>query len=119
MAEYRMSGHAVWDVKYHIVRIRKLSVQGFARRGGGACPGADRADLRVAGGDDRAWGGVGGSYPSAGGGSAAIGAVEAGAVFEGSVEPDAARRVRAPSQALLGAAPLGTRIFLRDGGRGR
>ena len=74
--------------------------------------------MRGPGGDDCAGRGIAGSYSSVGGAAAAVGARQAGAVFEGTVEPDAAGGVSAPAQAVLGAALVGARIFLRDGGRG-
>jgi hypothetical protein len=49
--------------------------------------------------------------------SAACGG-EAGAGFEGVIEPDAAGRISAVEEALLGATPLGTGVFLRERGHG-
>ena len=74
--------------------------------------------MRSARSNDCAGSSVAGSYSSAGGGTAAVGASETGAVFEGSVEPEVAGGISAPAQAVLGAALVGARIFLRDGGRG-
>src|SRR5487761_1161815 len=58
--------------------------------------------MRGTGSNDCAGSGIAGSYPSAGGGAAAVGASETGAVSEGPVEPDAAGGVSAPAQAVLG-----------------
>ena len=64
-------------------------------------------DLRGARGNDCAGSGVAGPHSSAGGSAAAVGAGETGAVFEGTIEPDAAGGISASTQALLGAAFVG------------
>ncbi len=118
MVEYRTSAHAVWDVKYHIVwitkyrykvlrgevaeRARHLIRQICAAREVTIVQGAvspDHIHLLVA------------APPQ-------CGASETGAVFEGSVEPDVAGGISTPARAVLGAALVGARIFLRGGGRG-
>ena len=63
--------------------------------------------MRSARSNDCAGSSVAGSYSSAGGGTAAVGTGEIGAVFEGPVEPDVAGGVSAPAQAVLGAALVG------------
>src|SRR5206468_2947700 len=86
--------------------------------GRGACARSAEADLRSARGSNTPGCGLARPCAHAGGGAAAAGAGEAGAVSEGTVVADVAARVSAPAQAVLGATSVGARIFLRDGGRG-
>ena len=96
----------------------EISLQDLAGGSGGASAGADPADLPDAGGADRAGSGVGGPCAHAGVGAAALGPVEAGAVHQGEVVAAVAGRVPALAEAVLGPAPVGAGVFLRDGGRG-
>jgi hypothetical protein len=64
-----------------------------------------------AGGDDRAGGGVAGSHPSSGVGTASIVTGEAGAVREREVKPPVAGRLSAPAQEILGPAHVGAGYF--------
>ena len=119
MVEYRTSAHAIWDVKYHVVWIRKYRYKVLcgevAERARDLirqiCAAREVTIVRGAVSPDHI-------HSSAGGGTAATGTRQAGAVFEGPVEPDVAGGVSAPAQAVLRAAFVGARIFLRDGGRG-
>jgi len=116
MGEYRFSGHAVWDIKYHLIWITKY--QDTARRSSGACPRRDPANLRGAGSQHHPGSDFTGPRAHAGGRSAPVGTGETGAIREGPVVAPIAGGVSEPAQTILGATPVGARIFLRDGGRG-
>jgi hypothetical protein len=85
VVEYRRSAHAVTDLKYHLICVNEVSVQDSAGRHRGAGARPAKADLRGAGGHDYSGRGLAGSCPHAGGGTAAVVAVEAGAVPERAV----------------------------------
>src|SRR5947208_1616883 len=97
----------------------EVSVQGVAGRSRGACARPAQTDLRGAGGADHSGSGIARSHPHVGGGAAATGARQARAVPEGAIVADAARRLSAPAETLLGPTPVGPWVLLRDGGRGR
>ena len=101
MSEYHHSGHAVWDIKYHLVWITKYRYK--VLRGEVAERARDLLrEICAAGSADCAGGGVAGPHPHAGGGASAVGAGEAGAVPEGAVVPDVAAGLPIPAQAVLG-----------------
>ena len=96
----------------------EVSLQGAARGSGRAGARSDPADLPGTGSEHCARGGVAGSYPSAGGGAAAVVTGEAGAVRQREVLAGVAARVSPSAEAVLGTTPVGARVLLRDGGRG-
>src|SRR5678816_1138970 len=96
----------------------EVPIQSAAWRGGRAGTGFASANLSGSGSGDHPRCCIAGSYPHAGIFAGALGAGEAGAVSEGAVVAQAAGRVSAPAETLLGTAPVGTRLLLRDGGRG-
>src|ERR1700704_593553 len=96
----------------------EVSVQSVAGRGRGACPRSAQADLRGARSPHHSRGGLARPYPHAGGVPTAVGAGEARGISEGPIVADAATRLSASAQAVLGATSVGTWILLRDGGRG-
>ena len=119
MAEYRQSGHALCDIKYHLVWITKYRYK--ILRG----EVAERArDLIRQICHAREVVIIGGSVSpdhihmlvSAPG---AFGSFQTGAVRERAVEPSLAGGISALTQALLGPVLVGTRILLRDSGGGR
>ena len=74
--------------------------------------------MHGAGGDNSEGKRVAGSRASAGECAAEVGTIEDRAVCEGSFVEEAAGRVWGVEEALLGTTPVGTRVFLRDGGGG-
>ncbi len=118
MGEYRFSEHAVWDIKYHLIWITKYRYKILRGGSGGAGPGGHPASMSGAGSEHHPRGDLAGSRSHAGGGSTAVGAGEAGAVYQRAILATVARGVSALAEAILGAAPVGVRVFLRDGRRG-
>jgi hypothetical protein len=68
---------------------------------GQACPRCDSADMPGSGGEDRARGGVAGSHPSAGVGTAVVVGSEVGAVREREVKPRVAAGFSSFAQEIL------------------
>src|SRR6202046_4976026 len=90
MAEYRHSAHATFDLKYHVIWITKYRYKILRGRI------AERArDL------------IRQVCPS-----------EAGAIYQGSIIAKIAGRVSGVAKAVLGPAPVGAAVLLRDSGRG-
>ena len=114
MSEYHQSAHAVWDIKYHLVWITKYQYK--VLRGEVAERARDLLREICAAREvrHRSRGGVAGPRPYVGGGAAAVGAGEAGAVPEGAVVPDVAAGLSTPAQAVLGTTFVGSRVLLRD-----
>jgi hypothetical protein len=82
-------------------------LQSVAGGGGGACPRSDPADLPGSGskyhpGSDRS-----GSHPYAGSSATAAVAGQTGAIHQRAVVAEVARRVSAPTEAILGATSVG------------
>ena len=100
MDEYRTSGHAIWNIKYHLIWVTKYRYK--ILRG----EVAERARV-----------GIAGSHSSSGVGATAAVAGQVGAVREGQVKSSVAGRLSAPAQEVLGTAPVGMWLLLRDGGR--
>jgi len=96
----------------------EVPIQGAARRDRGTNAGPAAADMRRAGSGDCAGVGKSGPRAYAGERAAAVGTGEAGAVYEGPIEPVVARRVSAVEEALLGATSLGSGVLLCERGRG-
>ena len=118
MVEYRHSAHAVYDIKYHRDMGNEISIQGAARTDSGACAGLDPADMPGTGCGDRARVGVAGPHPYAVVGATAVVSGKAGAIHQGAIVAAVAGGIPGTGQAVLGAALVGTGIFLRDGGCG-
>ena len=117
MAEYRHSAHAVFEVKYHLIWCTKYRYKILRGRV------AERArdlirQISQARDGDHSGRGVAGSHTYVGLGAADTVAGEAGAIHQGKVEPPFAGGVPGPAKAVLGTTHVGTRVLLRDGGRG-
>src|SRR5689334_11824292 len=96
----------------------EVPVQNSAGAVGRACARPDPTDLPSAGGGDRTGSGIARPHPHAAVGTTASGAGETGAIHQRAVVTKAAGGVPGTEKTLLGAAPLGPRVLLRDGGRG-
>ena len=94
-------------------------IQSAAREGGGAYTGSNPAIVRGAGSRDHEGSCLTRSHPHAGVGASASGAVEDGAIHQGAFVAKIAGGVSRTAQEVLGAAHVGARLLLRDGGRGR
>ena len=118
MAEYRHSGHAVCDIKYHLVWITKHRYK--ILRGEVAerardlirqiCHAREVVIVRGSVSPDHIHMLV--AAPGA------HGSLEAGAVHQGAILPQIAGRVPELAETLLGTASVGARVLLRDGGSG-
>ena len=115
MGEYRHSGHAVCDIKYHLVWITKYRYR--ILRGEVAERARDLIRQICHGDCSRI--SIAGSHSHAGFGAGSHGSLEAGAVHKRAIISPTARRVSEFAETLLGPASVGAWIFLRDGGRGR
>ena len=114
MAEYRTSGHAIWDIKYHLVWITKYRYKllrgEVAERARDVirqiCESGEVRIVRGAISPDHVHMLVS-SPPQL-----------AGEAHQRAVVTAVAGRVSASAEALLGPASVGAGLFLRDGGRG-
>ena len=96
----------------------QVSIQGAARANRRAGARCDTPDMRGPGCSDRTGLSVAGPHPHAAVGAAALISGETGAIHQGSVVAEAAAGISGIGQEVLGAAFVGTRILLRDGGCG-
>ena len=118
MTEYRHSAHAVWDIKYHLVWITKYRYK--VLRGEVAerardllrqiCQAREVVIIRRAVSPDHIHMLV--SSP------AHLSPAKLVQYLKGRSSRRSAGRVSAPAEAVLGTAPVGTGLLLRDGGRG-
>src|SRR5947209_7682552 len=117
MAEYRHSGHAVCDLKYHLVWITKYRYK--ILRGEVAERARDliRQICPRAGSRDRSRIGISGSHSHAGISTGSPGSLEACAIHQRPIVAQAAGRIPKLTEALLGPASVGAWILLRDRGR--
>src|ERR1035438_5108865 len=95
MTEYRDSGHAVFDLKYHMIWY-EIPIQDIARAGSRACARPDSTDLPSTGGCHRARSGIADS-----------GSSEVGAVHQRAILPASAGRISGTAEALLGTTYVG------------
>src|ERR1700722_3725768 len=96
----------------------EIPVQDTAGKSGRAGARSAAADLPSQRSGDSAGSGVAGPYPHVGVVPAGHGAGEASAVPKGAVVAKVARRVSGVAEAILGTAPVGARVLLRECGRG-
>src|SRR5580700_7034322 len=118
MAEYRHSAHATLDLKYHGDLDHEIPVQDPARTDSRACARPDPAGVPGTRRGNRTRSSIAGPYPYAVVGATAPGASEAGAIYQGSIIAKIAGRVSGVAKAVLGPAPVGAGVLLRDSGRG-
>ena len=116
----RVSDERARGFRYQVsLRVdHEISVQDFTWEGGIASARSAAADLPGKGSGDRTRRGVPGSHPHAGVVPSEICAGQVGAVPEGAVLAEAARRVSRVAEKVLGPAPVGAGILLRECGRG-
>ena len=118
MGEYRFSGHAVWDIKYHLIWVTKYRYKILRGEVAELCPRCDPTDLPGSGGEHYPRIDLTGPRAYVGGGAAAVGAGKSGAIRKRTIVAPVARGVSEPAKAVLGTTPVGARVFLCDGGRG-